>query len=62
MTTMDEDYVCTCGHTADQHNDPLGYCEARACTCLGYRNRLDDFGDEDDEKPEPLNFDEDADR
>lgn len=56
----DEDYTCICSHGLEQHNDPLGYCEALGCRCVVYRTaeELEDE-DEDDDLEEELNFDTD---
>lgn len=57
----DDEPLCICQHSADQHHETLAYCEAKGCTCVVYRDAEDGF--DEDEEPggiEPLNFDEDG--
>lgn len=43
-----------CGHTEDQHDPRLGFCEAAHCSCMVFRLE-DDFADDDEGE---LDFDQ----
>ena len=44
----DDPLLCICGHDLDQHNDPLGYCEANQCPCVVYRT-MDELAEDGDD-------------